>query len=162
MNNNLNFMSFTRQRPQAFARLRGSEDYPGIYGTAYFYQTAMGVIVSAQLENLPKSDDACRQPIFAFHIHSGEDCGGNEKDPFADAMSHYNPNDCLHPYHAGDLPPLFGCDGYAFSVVLTNRFTVKEIIGKTLIVHSSPDDFTSQPSGNSGTKIACGSIGTWM
>lgn len=77
---------------------------------------------------------------------------------FPHSGSHYNPNDCPHPYHAGDLPPLFGANGFAFSVFLTDRFTVHEIIGKTVIVHASPDDFQTQPSGNAGEKIACGEI----
>ncbi|MBO5007752.1 MAG: superoxide dismutase family protein [Clostridia bacterium] len=34
------------------------------------------------------------------------------------------------------------------------RFTIDEIIGKKVVIHSAPDDFTSQPSGNSGNKIA--------
>jgi len=42
--------------------------------------------------------------------------------------------------------------------VLSDRFCVKEIIGRTVIIHSSPDDFYTQPSGNAGTKIACGVI----
>ena len=79
-------------------------------------------------------------------------------DPFAGAMSHYNPKGCEHPYHAGDLPPLFGNGGSALSLFLTNRFSVREITGKTVIIHDRPDDFTTQPSGNSGTKIACGVI----
>ena len=41
---------------------------------------------------------------------------------------------------------------------LTNRFRVEEILGKTVIIHDSPDDFTSQPAGNAGKKIACGMI----
>ena len=40
----------------------------------------------------------------------------------------------------------------------TNRFSISEIIGKTIIIHSGVDDFSSQPSGNSGQKIACGII----
>jgi len=63
-----------------------------------------------------------------------------------------------HPHHAGDLPPLFGNNGYALSMFLTTRFSVSEIIGRTVILHSAPDDFTSQPAGNSGVKIACGVI----
>ena len=35
---------------------------------------------------------------------------------------------------------------------------IAHIIGKVLIIHDMPDDFTSQPSGNSGSKIACGKI----
>ena len=42
--------------------------------------------------------------------------------------------------------------------VLTNRFTVREIIGKTVVIHNMPDDFRSQPAGDSGMKIACGVI----
>jgi Cu-Zn family superoxide dismutase len=41
---------------------------------------------------------------------------------------------------------------------VTNRFTVKEIIGRTIVIHDSPDDFTTQPSGNSGKIIAIGEI----
>ena len=79
-------------------------------------------------------------------------------EPFADAMSHYDSDDCGHPYHAGDLPPLFGNGETALSVFLTNRFSVDEVIGRAVIIHDRPDDFTTQPSGNSGTKIACGVI----
>ncbi|MCX7614928.1 MAG: superoxide dismutase family protein, partial [Clostridiales bacterium] len=65
---------------------------------------------------------------------------------------------CNHPGHAGDLPPLFGNYGHAFMAVFTGRVSVSEIIGRTVIIHASPDDFTTQPSGNSGKKIACGQI----
>ena len=40
--------------------------------------------------------------------------------------------------------------------VFLNKFKVKDIIRKVIIIHDMPDDFTTQPSGNSGTKIACG------
>ena len=99
--------------------------------------------------------------MFCSACNSGEnktETTGNEDDPFADAKTHYNPKSCPHPYHAGDLPPLFSANGYAYSAVLTDRFTVDEIIGKTVVIHSSPDDFTTQPSGNAGRKIACGVI----
>lgn len=145
-------------KPYAFAKIKGSKDYPNINGIVYFYQTHKGVLVNIQLNGLPVSDDICKQPIFAVHIHSGGSCTGNNIDPFSDALMHYNPNNCAHPYHAGDLPPIFGVDGLGFSVFLINRFSAEEIIGKTIIVHSSPDDFKTQPSGNSGAKIACGVI----
>ncbi len=147
-----------KAKPYAFARIKGSDEYPRINGIAYFYKVQAGVLVSLHLNGLPVSDDICKKPIFAVHIHSGTSCTGNNDDPFADAMTHYNPNDCPHPYHAGDLPPIFGANGLGFSAFLTNRFSAEKIIGKTIIVHSSPDDFTTQPSGNSGTKIACGVI----
>ena len=72
--------------------------------------------------------------------------------------SHYNPKNCAHPFHAGDLPPLLENNGYAYMSVLVNKFKINDIIGKVLIIHDMPDDFTSQPSGNSGSKIACGKI----
>ena len=57
-----------------------------------------------------------------------------------------------------DLPPLFGSRGYAFSVFLTDRFLLSEVIGKTVIIHENSDDFTSQPSGNAAEKLACGVV----
>ena len=44
--------------------------------------------------------------------------------------------------------------------VLINKFKIRDILGKVIIIHDMPDDFTSQPSGNSGKKIACGKIVT--
>lgn len=157
-NSNMHYLSALRGRPQAIAKVEGSGICPGISGTVRFYQTNRGVLVWAEISGLPRSAPPCRKEIFGFHIHQGTDCAGNRNDPFADAMSHYNPGGCEHPCHAGDLPPLFGNNGFAFSLFLTDRFSVKEVIGRTIIIHDRPDDFTTQPSGNSGTKIACGVI----
>lgn len=157
-NNVPNLLAVLHRRPQAWARITGSDLYPEIRGFVKFFQTSRGVIVSANVIGLPQTKDKCKQPIFAFHIHSGGRCAGNATDPFAEAGTHDNPNGCPHPYHAGDMPPLFGAGGSAVSVFLTNRFDVNDIIGKTVIIHSSPDDFTTQPAGNSGMKIACGVI----
>lgn len=146
------------KKPQAAAVIKGSNDYKDINGTVWFYQKQSGVLVITQVFGLPKGTKKCDSPVFAFHIHSGTSCTGDENDYFADSKGHFNPNDCPHPYHAGDMPPLFSCDGYAFSAFFTDRFNVKEIIGRTVIIHSGADDFTSQPSGNPGKKIACGVI----
>ena len=151
-------LSVLRGRPQAAACIAGREGYPELSGIVRFYQTNEGVLVWAEISGLPHSELPCQSGVFGFHIHSGTACTGNADDPFADAMSHYNPNRCEHPYHAGDLPPLFGNDGFALSLFLTSRFTVDEVLGRTVIIHDHPDDFTTQPSGNSGTKIACGVI----
>ncbi len=145
-------------RPQAAARIAGSETCPGISGTVKFYQTKKGAIVLAESGGLHRSDLPCHERVFGFHLHQGTDCAGNMDDPFVDAMSHYHPYGCGHPHHAGDLPPLFGNDGSALSLFLTSRFSVDEVIGRTVIIHDRPDDFTTQPSGGSGTKIACGVI----
>lgn len=153
-----NFLRRIRQRPQAIAEIHGSAGYPELHGIAAFYSLKEGVLTAIQVSGLPENPEPCHSPVFAVHIHSGDSCTGNSDDPFADALSHYNPQNCPHPYHAGDLPPLFGVNGFAFSAVLTNRFSMDEILGKTVIIHRNPDDFTTQPSGNSGAKIACGVI----
>lgn len=155
---NINFARFLRYIPTAVAMLRGSPEYPDISGSVRFYETAYGTVIFAEAVGLPTVEGLCDSPVFGFHIHGGGSCTGNAEDPFSDAGTHYDPDGCSHPYHAGDLPPLIGAGGIAFSAFLTNRFAVDEIIGKTVIIHGSPDDFTSQPSGNAGDKIACGEI----
>lgn len=161
MNQTLPFIYFERlmrTRPNARAELKGSDQYPSISGTVRFYETPYGSLVVTEVLGLPNTQNACASPVFGFHIHEGGVCTGDRNDPFADALTHYDPVGCPHPYHAGDLPPLFSANGRAFSACLTDRFSVNEIIGKTVILHAFPDDFTTQPSGNSRTKIACGVI----
>lgn len=157
MNNFDEILSALRRKANAEAHVSGSGKYPALKGIVRFYQTCGGVLVRAEITGLPVGK-ACKDRIFAFHIHEGTQCAGNDKDPFADAKGHYNPQNCPHPYHAGDMPPLFGVNGSALSVFLTGRFTVREILGKAVIIHAMPDDFTTQPSGNAGEKIACGII----
>ncbi len=151
------FLRF-RRRPDAWANILGSDDYPEIAGSVRFYETEEGTLVIAEVLGLPTTEDECSFPIFAFHIHEGNSCGGAGEVNFPNAGQHYNPTGCPHPYHAGDLPPLFGAGGIAYSAFLTNRFTPSEIVGKTVIIHSSIDDFSTQPAGNAGEKIACGEI----
>ncbi len=116
-----------------------------VRGRIRFYQTEKGVLVHADIDGLPQP-----QGIYAFHIHEGTDC--------AVPLTHYNPGSLKHPHHAGDLPPLFSANGRAFSVFLTDRFALNHVLGKTVILHSNPDDFTTQPSGNPGKILACGQI----
>ncbi len=157
-NSRIHLLTILRSRPQAAAHIAGSESYPDISGKVRFYQTSAGVIVWAEVNGLPCSEGPCHGQIFGFHIHEGSACDGSMDDPFANAMAHYDPSGCEHPRHAGDLPPLFGNHGCALSLFLTNRFSVNEVMGRTILIHSRPDDFTTQPSGSSGIKIACGVI----
>lgn len=155
-----------RKVMQAEAIIEGSSKYPNLQGRVHFYQLKEGVAVAAEMWGLPVTDGSrtggeTPQGIFAFHIHEGERCSGNGADPFADAGGHFNPAKTMHPYHAGDMPPLFGRgenEGYAQMLFVTDRFTLDEVAGKTVIVHAQPDDFTTQPSGNAGEKIGCGVI----
>lgn len=152
---NVSFCSVFRRCPEAVAHVTGSAQYPAVRGTVRFYQTVYGVVVAAEMFGLPVGSNG--ESVFGFHVHSGGECQGTE--PFMVAAGHYDPVGRLHPYHAGDLPPLFGTvDGYAFSVFLTDRFSVNDVKGRTVILHAMPDDFTSQPAGNAGGRIACGEI----
>lgn len=93
--------------------------------------------------------------FFGFHIHQGESCSGTD---FSGTGSHYDPAGKAHPKHAGDLPPLLACGGNGYLSVKTDRLSVQDIIGRTVVIHSDPDDFRSQPAGNAGRKNACGVI----
>lgn len=140
-------------RRTATAEIKGGQVYPNIYGHINFCEVDKGVLVSVDIKGLPGESG-----VFGFHIHNGYSCTGNSNDEFANAGTHLNTNNNPHPYHAGDLPPLFGNDGTAQMSFISGRFTIDDIIGHVIIIHEDPDDFTSQPSGNSGRKIACGKI----
>ena len=85
------------------------------------------------IRDRPYTPGPCNARVYGFHIHQGDRCDGTPSDPFAEAKGHYNPDYCQHPQHAGDLPPLFGNDGSAWCAVLTNRFALREVIGRTVI-----------------------------
>ncbi len=137
---------------RAKAFIKGGDEYPQICGEIWFFQNGCSVLVTAKITGLPKENTS---GFFAMHIHQGKSCGGKD---FADSGTHFNPKNKPHPDHAGDLPPLLSCRGTAYLQVKTDRFNVRDIIGRTVIIHSNADDFVTQPSGNSGMKIACGII----
>lgn len=147
-----------RQPPAALATITGGPGHQGLRGKVTFHRAKGGVLLTAQIEGLPQGAEPCSSNIFGFHIHEGNACTGNSEDPFANAGPHYNPGNCPHPAHAGDLPPLFGNNGFAFLTFFTDRFSIKEVLGRAVIIHAHPDNFTSQPAGDSGGKIACGII----
>lgn len=154
------------QKPYAQAILSGSNLAQNLKAIVNLYPFHRGSIVAIEATGLPydHNQSASVKPMgpFAWHVHDGSSCTGptmGDKS-FESAQSHYNPTDTIHPEHAGDLPAIFPTHGgYAFMVVYTDRFTPRDVIGKTMIIHQDPDDFRSQPAGNSGPKIACGVIG---
>jgi Cu-Zn family superoxide dismutase len=100
-----------------------------------------------------------------FHLHDKGDCSSG------DGMStggHFNPDGKPHgpqsaPHHAGDMPPLVAdAAGNATASFVLDDVTVapgpKSVVGRGVIVHKDPDDFTTQPTGNSGARIACGVV----
>jgi Cu-Zn family superoxide dismutase len=104
--------------------------------------------------------------VHGFHVHEKPDCSA------PDAMSaggHFNPAGSTHgnrdapAHHAGDLPNLVA--DASGRVHLTLEFTgltlgagPLSIVGHSLVVHRDPDDYATQPSGNSGPRLACGVI----
>ena len=144
-------MTYYITDPTAVAHIHGGDQAPEIYGEVQFYQEEDRVLISANVAGLPESESG----FFGFHIHEGGSCTGED---FSRTGNHFNPQSKPHPDHAGDLPPLMLCNGGAYMTLMTDRFRVKDIIGRTVIIHDRPDDFTTQPSGNAGTKIACGVI----
>lgn len=145
-------MDLASSLPQAVARVTGGAEAPDLLGSVAFYQKPEGVLVVARIIGLPPNNPS---GFFALHIHEGSSCSGSG---FSAAGGHYNPGGAAHPAHAGDLPPLLFSGGTAYLSVLTDRFRVRDILGRTVVIHSGPDDFHSQPAGNAGTKIACGVI----
>lgn len=145
-------MQFCRKCPDAVAKIQGGAEALQLTGCVRFYQECGCVLIEAELSGLPEGNET---GFFGFHIHQGESCEGTD---FSGTGSHYNPGNQPHPKHAGDLPPLLACGEKAYLSVRIDRFSVQDIIGRTVVVHSDPDDFHSQPAGSAGKKIACGVI----
>ena len=143
--------------PAAMAWVRGGTPYPAISGMVRFYETPyQGVLVEAEFFNLPGVNQPGSSNFFAMHIHQNGNCSGN----FTMAGEHLGMPETMHPHHAGDLVPLLSNQGYAWTAFYDKRFTIRDILGRSVIVHMNPDDFRTQPSGNSGAMIACGEIRT--
>ena len=137
--------------PTAVAIMRADPVHEELRGKVWFIPSGNGTMVIADISGLPESATG----FFGFHIHEGGNCEG---EGFQNTGGHYDPAKLPHPSHAGDLPSLLSCQGSAYLAVLTDRFQVRDVIGRTVVIHSDPDDFGSQPSGNAGAKIACGVI----
>lgn len=103
-----------------------------------------------------------------FHIHERGDCSAKNASSAGD---HFNPAEAEHGgldaenSHAGDLGNLVADkDGNALGVIeKVTKITLDPespnyILGRSIIVHKAPDDLTTQPTGNSGARIACGVI----
>ena len=151
-------ISITNTMPEAYAEIKGNSQYPDIKGKVSFYGVHGGTLVVAEVKGLPAMRGNINGTFHGFHIHEGGSCTGTAQEPFKNAGGHYNPQNTQHPNHAGDLPPLLANNGTAFSAFYTDRFYPENVVGKTVIIHAMPDDFKTQPSGNSGEMIACGEI----
>ena len=144
-------MRYCTNRPDALAWIQGGMDAPGLSGWVRFFQENGRVLIVTRICGLPDNETG----FFGFHIHQDNSCSDAG---FPGTGIHYSSPDQPHPKHDGDLPPLLRCQGNAYMILKTDRFSVKDVIGRTIVIHIDPDDFYSQPSGNAGRKIACGVI----
>lgn len=147
----------------AYAQIKGGPLAENLSGYVFFMQAKNGVDVFVEVSGLPPFQPAKegRKQIgpHGFHIHENGSCEiGDPKDPFKAAGEHWNPTNQPHGNHAGDFPVLFSNNGYARMVFFTNKFEIKDIIGKAVIIHQGPDDFHTQPAGDAGKRLACGVI----
>lgn len=155
------FSSYKPNYPTAIARVQGNENNPSLRGEVLFYQLDDGVYIKAYFVGIPHTNSNGDPSKFhGFHIHEGGNCSvGTPENPFPYTGGHFNPaNENKHPFHAGDLPPVLSANGVGILSTFTNSFRVIDIIEKSVVLHEGTDDFTSQPFGMAGTKIACGVI----
>ncbi|MFZ2388805.1 MAG: superoxide dismutase family protein [Polaromonas sp.] len=146
----------TGSGPRAVAQLQSTSGNTAT-GTVNFVQTGDKVTVSGTVRGLKANAE------HGFHLHEKGDCSS------ADGMSaggHFNPGSKPHGshadmnHHAGDLPSLkadaSGVANFSFSSqTITVGSGVSDIVGRAVIVHRDPDDYTTQPTGNSGPRLAC-------
>lgn len=147
----------------AAALIKGGPLRPQIEGLIAFQDTPKGTKVCVEVRGLPPFQrEPGQAPVgpHGFHIHEfGNNDAGDPENPFQAAGGHWNPDDQPHGNHAGDFPVLFSYEGNAGMCFYTDRFVVEDIIDKSVVIHESPDDHQTQPTGNSGRRLACGVIG---
>ncbi len=147
----------------AIARIRGGPLAPKIRGIVVFRAIPGGTEVSVDVSGLPPYRPAQNNNPqvgpHGFHLHENGCCKvGDPASPFDAAGGHWNPGNQPHGNHAGDFPVLFSNHGRAVMSFFTDKFQVADIIDKAVIIHESPDDYRTQPSGDSGRRLACGII----
>ncbi|HVR43685.1 MAG TPA: superoxide dismutase family protein [Thermoanaerobaculia bacterium] len=117
------------------------------------------VLVSIDARNVPEG-------VHGFHVHEFGDCSAPDA---SSAGGHFNPTRKAHgapnenPSHAGDFGNVLAdSNGRVDATYLMREVTLgsgsHSIVGKAIVLHSDPDDLTTQPTGNAGGRIACGVI----
>jgi len=120
-----------------------------------------GVQISGMVQGLKPDSE------FGFHFHEKGDCSAPDA---TSAGAHFNPNNQQHgnptgqSHHAGDMLNVKS-DAQGVAEVSIDNADVSlhtgqpnDVLGKALVMHAKPDDYKTQPSGDSGDRIACGVI----
>ena len=131
-------------------------------GTAKLLQIPNGVLVRLTLTKATPGPHA-------FHVHAVGKCEGPE---FTTAGGHFNPTSKKHGLlnqegsHAGDLPNVIVPDSGAVIVetviphvtLKAGDHTLADADGSALVLHAEADDYTTDPTGSAGGRMACGVI----
>jgi superoxide dismutase, Cu-Zn family len=130
-------------------------------GTLQLAATSNGVQITGTVTGLTPNSE------HGFHVHQAGDCSSAD---FKSAGDHFNPMSVPHgaptadPHHLGDIPNLKADEqgsatvNAAIAGATLRDGGMHDLVGKAVIVHAKPDDYTTQPSGNSGDRIACGVV----
>jgi superoxide dismutase, Cu-Zn family len=133
----------------------------GSAGTAAISETPNGLLIRYTASGLPAGE-------YGVHLHETGRC---DPPTFESAGEHFNPMGAAHGFkseqgpHAGDLPNIHVSgepsvhEFFAKGVTLQGRGALVDADGAALVVHDGPDDYRSDPAGESGGRIACGVIG---
>jgi Cu-Zn family superoxide dismutase len=120
-----------------------------------------GIRIGGAVQGLPPDGE------FGFHVHERGDCSAPDA---SSAGEHFNPTNQQHGHpesemrHAGDMLNLkSNAEGIAQVDLVIDGVSLHDgqptdVLGKALVIHAKPDDYKSQPSGDSGDRIACGVI----
>jgi Cu-Zn family superoxide dismutase len=149
----------TPSGPSASAQLMATKGN-AVTGEVRFIQKGDKVLVSGEVRGLKPNGE------HGFHVHDKGDCSSGDG---MGTGGHFNPDGKAHGAHAhnvhhvGDLPSLkadaSGTARFSFeSTALTLGSGVADVQGRGLIVHRDADDYQTQPTGNSGPRVACGVI----
>lgn len=131
-----------------------------VTGMAVFTLTGETVMLSIEIQNTSPG-------VHGVHIHENGDCSSPDGKS---AGGHWNPTEVAHgkwgegEFHLGDIGNItVGDDGTGTIELSTELWeigtgSIRDVVGKGIIVHADADDFVSQPSGNAGARIGCGVI----
>jgi len=132
-----------------------------VTGALALSSSPQGVHITGAIQGLKPNAE------FGFHIHEKGDCSAPDG---SSAGGHFNPTQAQHgnptgtTHHAGDMVNIqSNAEGVAQVDTTASGTTLHgdpttDVMGKAIVVHEGPDDYATQPSGNSGKRVACGVI----